>query len=116
MIRPILPIGTVFALLGSVSLLLLRAKYTPIGTFDYGGKILKNRKNTLTITLLLLLATLILFGGGITDAFANFDTADSDDPEDKDNSKSPPKRSGPKLPNWGTVIFQVFVVLVVCPV
>ena len=105
MIRPILPIGTVFALLSSTSLLLLRAKYTPIGTFDYGGKILKNR---LTITLLLLLATLILFGSGITDAFANFDVADSDDPGDKDNSKSSPKRPSPKLPDWVKAIFRVF--------
>ena len=65
-------------------------------------------KNRLTTALLLILATLILFGSGITDTFANFDVADSDDPSgapvDPGNQDTP-KRPSPKLPSWFSFIF-----------
>ena len=50
-------------------------------------------KNILTITVLLLLATLIFFGGGVLDTFA--------DPDDPGNGDNPPSKfPNPRVPNF----------------
>ena len=70
-------------------------------------------KNILTITLLLLLATLILFGSGVPDTFANFDVAETDDPRNGDDPRpTPPNSKGPGWIAKGCIL-AVLVVLVV---